>query len=211
LSFQDGAILKSQPGSARDADQHHAGAQCSRPLGDRSTVRLGEVTQKKSGKGAQYRYLTPRAEVNAGEATAVLNAGDGSTDIYIESGTVRFSEIGRKGVQRIARDAKGGEFIVREGRTAAVLGRARRGVYKEHAAAFSDDLPVLLDRSERRSEPKRTMNSPPFASRAILCTPFLPISENLTVPDSMYMSVEPSPAFRTAVASPALTSARGVR
>src|SRR5260221_10746680 len=32
--------------------------------------------------------------------------------------------------------------------------------------------------------PLRTMNSPPFASRAILCTPFLPISENLTAPDS---------------------------
>ncbi len=59
--------------------------------------------------------------------------------------------------------------------------------------------------------PLRTMNSPPFASRAILCTPFLPISENLTAPDSMYMSVEPSPAFRTAVASPAVISARGVR
>src|SRR6267378_3278754 len=59
--------------------------------------------------------------------------------------------------------------------------------------------------------PLRTMNSPPFASRAILCTPFLPISENLTAPDSTYMSVEPSPAFRTAVVSPAVNSARGVR
>src|SRR2546426_4389727 len=59
--------------------------------------------------------------------------------------------------------------------------------------------------------PLRTMNSPPFASRAILCTPFLPISENLTAPDSTYISVEPSPAFRTAVASPAVISARGVR
>src|SRR5256885_9555099 len=57
----------------------------------------------------------------------------------------------------------------------------------------------------------RTMNSPPLASRAILCTPFLPISENLTAPDSTYMSVEPSPAFRTAVPSPPSISTPGVR
>src|SRR6266853_1289668 len=98
-------------------------------------------------QGTQYRYLTPRVEINAGEATAVLNAGDGSTDIYVESGAVRFSEIGRKGVQRIARDAKGGEFIVRKGEQPVHLGsRPSAEFVKNMPRQFRDDLPVLLDR-----------------------------------------------------------------
>ncbi len=118
---------------------------------------VAKFTQKKSSKGAQYRYLTPRAEITAGEATAVLNAGDSSTDIYIESGAVRFSEIGRKGVQRIARDAKGGEFIVRRGEQPATLGpRPSAEFLKNMPRHFRDDLPVLLDRfKNRRSEPRR--------------------------------------------------------
>ncbi len=157
IEFQDGAILNLGQG---------ARAMLISIAPERSTRGPSEVavlsgwakfTQKKSSKGAQYRYLTPRAEVNAGEATAVLNAGDGSTDVYIESGTVRFSEIGRKGVQRIARDAKGGEFIVRRGEQPAVLGpRPSAEFIKNMPRHFQDDLPVLLDRfKNRRSEPKR--------------------------------------------------------
>src|SRR5437879_13567143 len=81
-----------------------------------------KFTQKKSSKGTQYRYLTPRVEIDAGEATAVLNAGDGSTDIYVESGAGRFSELSRQGVQSIAPDAKGGELIVRRGERPATPG-----------------------------------------------------------------------------------------
>src|SRR5712692_8015335 len=157
IEFQDGAILNLSQG---------ARAMLINIAPERSTRGPSEVavlsgwakfTQKKSSKGARYRYLTPRAEVNAGEATAVLNAGDGSTDIYIESGTVRFSEIGRKGVQRIARDAKGGEFIVRRGEQPATLGsRPSSEFVKNMPRQFRDDLPVLLDRfKNRRSEPKR--------------------------------------------------------
>jgi len=43
-----------------------------------------KFTQKKSSKGAQYRYLS-RASRSSRRTTAVLNAGDGSTDIYVES------------------------------------------------------------------------------------------------------------------------------
>ena len=89
--------------------------------------------------------------------SAVLNAGDGSTDMYVESGAVRFSEIGRKGVQRIARDAKGGEFIVRRGEQPATVGsRPSAEFIKNMPRHFRDDLPVRLDRlKNRRSEPKR--------------------------------------------------------
>ena len=77
--------------------------------------------------------------------------------MYVESGTVRFYEISRKGVQRIARDAKGGEFIVRRGEQPATLGsRPSSEFLKNMPRQFRDDLPVLLDRfKNRRSEPKR--------------------------------------------------------
>jgi hypothetical protein len=155
IEFQDGAILNLSQGARAMLTSIASGAR------GQSEIALlsgwAKFTQKKSSKGTQYRYLTPRVEIDAGEATAVLNAGDGSTDIYVESGAVRFSEISRKGVQRIARDAKGGEFIVRRGEQPATLGsRPSSEFVKNMPRQFRDDLPVLLDRfKNRRSEPKR--------------------------------------------------------
>src|SRR5882724_11399837 len=155
IEFQDGAILNLSQGARAMLTNLGSGARGQSEIAVLSG--WAKFTQKKSGKGAQYRYLTPRAEITAGEATAVLNAGDGSTDIYVESGAVRFSEIGRKGVQRIARDAKGGEFIVRRGEQPATVGsRPSAEFIKNMPRQFRDDLPVLLDRlKNRRSEPKR--------------------------------------------------------
>jgi len=155
IEFQDGAILNLSQGARAMLTSIASGAR------GQSEIALlsgwAKFTQKKSSKGTQYRYLTPRVEIDAGEATAVLNAGDGSTDIYVESGAVRFSETSRKGVQRIARDAKGGEFIVRRGEQPATLGsRPSSEFVKNMPRQFRDDLPVLLDRfKNRRSEPKR--------------------------------------------------------
>ena len=155
IEFQDGAILNLSQGARAMLTNIASGARGESEIAVLSG--WAKFAQKKSSKGAQYRYLTPRAEITAGEATAVLNAGDGSTDIYVESGAVRFSEIGRKGVQRIARDAKGGEFIVRRGEQPATVGsRPSAEFIKNMPRHFRDDLPVLLDRfKNRRSEPKR--------------------------------------------------------
>src|SRR6267154_6416951 len=124
IEFQDGAIVNLSQGARAMLTSIVSGAR------GQSEIALlsgwAKFTQKKSSKGTQYRYLTPRVEINAGDATAVLNAGDGSTDIYVESGAVRFSEIGRKGVQRIARDAKGGEFIVHRSSSRQPSARAPR-------------------------------------------------------------------------------------
>lgn len=155
IEFQDGAILNLSQGARAMLTNVGSGARGQSEIAVLSG--WAKFTQKKSSKGAQYRYLTPRAEITTGDATAVVNAGDGSTDIYIESGVVRFSEIGRKGVQRIARDAKGGDFIVRRGeQPATVASRPSAEFVKNMPRHFRDDLPVLLDRlKNRRSEPKR--------------------------------------------------------
>src|SRR5258706_6153861 len=155
IEFQDGAILNLSQGARAMLTNIGSGARGQSEIAVLSG--WAKFTQKKSGKEAQYRYLTPRAEITAGEVTAVLNAGDGSTDIYIESGAARFSEIGRESVQRIARDAKGGGVIVRRGGQPANLGpRPPAGVVKNMSRQFSDGLPGLLDRHKnRRSEPKR--------------------------------------------------------
>src|ERR1700704_3650619 len=140
IEFQDGAIVNLSQGARAMLTNIASGAR-----GQSEIVVLSgwaKFTQKKSSKGAQYRYLTPRAEITAGEATAVLNAGDGSTDIYVESGAVRFSEIGRKSGQRIARDAKGGGFIVRRGEEPANIGPAPPAEFlKKMPRPFSDDPP----------------------------------------------------------------------
>src|SRR2546425_235371 len=149
IEFQDGAILNLSQGARAMLTNIASGARGESEIAVLSG--WAKFAQKKSSKGAQYRYLTPPAEIDAGEATAVLNAGDGSTDMYVESGTVRFSEIGRKGVQRIARDAKGGEFIVRRGEQPATLGsRPSSEFVKNMPRHFRDHLPGLLDRVKKR-------------------------------------------------------------
>jgi len=157
IEFQDGAILNLSQG---------ARAMLISIAPERGTRGHSEVavlsgwakfTQKKSGKGTQYRYLTPRAEIAAGEATAVLNAGKEFTDIFIESGAVKFSEIGAKGAQTAARDAKGGEFIVRRVEQPATFApRPSAEFVKNMPRHFQDNLPVLLDRfKSRKVEPRR--------------------------------------------------------
>ncbi len=154
VEFQDGAILNLSQG----ARAMLTGAAPGRAQSEIAMLSgWAKFTQKKSGKSTPYRYLMPLAEIASGEATAVLNSGDDFTAIYVESGTVRFSEIGRKGTQRATRDAKGGEFIVRRGEQAAAFApRPSADFLKNMPRHFQDNLPILIERvKNKRSEPKR--------------------------------------------------------
>jgi len=155
VEFQDGAILNLSNGARAMLMGTAPGARGQSEIAVLSG--WAKFAQKKSGKAVSYRYLTPLAEITSGEATAVLNASDNFTAIYIESGAVRFSEIGRKGTQRAERDAKGGEFIVRRGeQPAAFAPRPSAEFVKSMPRHFQDNLPVLLERvKSKRAEPKR--------------------------------------------------------
>src|SRR6266571_8769747 len=83
IEFQDGAILNLSQGARAMLTNIASGGRGQSEVAVLSG--WAKFTQKKSIKGTRYRYLTPRAEISAGEATAVVNAGDGSTDIYVES------------------------------------------------------------------------------------------------------------------------------
>ena len=153
--FADGAILN----LAQGARAMLVGA----PPGGRGPAEIAvlsgwvKLTQKKSAKSAPYRILTPLAEVAIGDGTAVLNAGNDSTDIYLESGAARFSERGRKGAGGAVRDVKGGDFIVRRGeQPAGFAPRPSAEFVKNMPRHFQDNLPVLVERvKNKRAEPKR--------------------------------------------------------
>ena len=155
VEFQDGAILNLSQGARAMLTGIIPGTRGQSEIAVLSG--WAKVAQKKSGKSASYRILTPFAEIASGEATVVLNAGEDFTAIYIESGTVRFSEIGRKGTQRTVRDAKGGEFIVRRGEQPATFApRPSAEFVKSMPRHLQDNLPVLLERvKSKRAEPKR--------------------------------------------------------
>ena len=155
VEFQDGAILNLSQGARAMLTGIASGARGQSEIAVLSG--WAKLAQKKTAKSASYRVLTPLAEIASAEATMVLNAGDDFTVIYIESGTVRFSDVGRKGTQRAARDAKGGEFIVRRGeQPAAFAPRPSAEFVKSMPRHLQDNLPVLLDRvKSKRAEPKR--------------------------------------------------------
>lgn len=155
IEFQDGAILNLSQGARAMLTDVAPAAR------GRSEIAIlsgwAKFTQKKSGKGGPYRVLTPLVEVASGEATAVLNAGDDFAALYIESGTMRFSEIGRRGATGAARDAKGGEFIVRRREQPATFAaRPSADFLKNMPRHFQDNLPILIERvKSKRAEPKR--------------------------------------------------------
>jgi len=155
VEFQDGAILNLSQGARAMLTGVAPGARGQLEIAVLSG--WAKFTRKKSGKSAPYRVLTPLAEIASGEATAVLNAGDDFTALYIESGAVRISEIGRKGTQRATRDAKGGEFIVRRGeQSASFASRPSAEFLKNMPRHFQDNLPILIERvKNKRAEPKR--------------------------------------------------------
>ena len=157
IEFQDGAVLNVSQGARVMLTNIASEGGARRPSEIAVLSGWAKLSQKKSAKGTSYRLLTPLVEIAAGDATAVLNAGNDSTEIFIESGTARLSEIGKKSTQRTARDAKGGEFIVRRGeQTATLAPRPSAEFLKNMPRQFRDDLPVLLDRfKNRRAEPKR--------------------------------------------------------
>src|SRR5882672_5396461 len=151
IEFQDGAILNLSQSARAMLISTRSPSEVAVLSG------WAKFTQKKSGKGTQYRYLTPRAEIAVAEATAVLNTSKEFIEIFIESGTVKFTETGKKGAPRAARDAKGGEFIVRRGEhPAAFAPRPSAEFIKSMPRHLQDNLPVLVDRfKNRRVEPRR--------------------------------------------------------
>jgi hypothetical protein len=157
IEFQDGAILNISQG-ARVMLTNIASERGTRGPSEVAVLSgWAKFSQKKSAKGTPFRYLTPLAEVTSGDATAVLNVGDEVTEIFIESGIVRFSEIGKKGAQKVARDAKGGEFIVRKREQPATFApRPSAEFVKSMPRHFQDNLPIFIDRfKSRRTEPRR--------------------------------------------------------
>lgn len=110
-----------------------------------------KLTHAKS-KGALYLYLTPVAEVLSGDATAVLTASNDFTAMFIESGTVKFFETGKRGVRTTTRDAKAGEFIARRREQPALYSaRPSPEFVKNMPRHFRDNLPVLLGRLKNRN------------------------------------------------------------
>jgi hypothetical protein len=157
IEFQDGAVFNISQGARVMLMTNIASERGTRRPSEIAVLSgWAKFSQRKSAKGTAYRYLTPLVEITSGDGTAVLNAANDFTDIFIESGTARLSEIGKKSTQRAARDVKGGEFIVRRGEQPATLGpRPSAEFVKNMPRHFRDDLPVLVDRfKNRRAEPK---------------------------------------------------------
>jgi hypothetical protein len=115
-----------------------------------------KFAQKKSTAGA-VRFYTPVAQLVADDATAVLHASGGAVEIFIESGTAKFFESGKKGSAGGARMLRGGEFIVRTGEQPAVaVARPPAQFVGAMPRHFKDNLPVRVDRfKDKKTEPKR--------------------------------------------------------
>jgi len=156
VEFRDGAILNLSQG-ARAMLTGIAPKPAARTQQPEITVLSGwaKLSHAKS-KGAAYLYATPVAEVLSGDATAVLTAGSDFTALFIESGTVKFYETGKRRARTTAREAKSGEFIARKGGQSAIFSaRPSPEFVKSMPRYYQDNLPVLLDRTKNRNvEPR---------------------------------------------------------
>jgi hypothetical protein len=156
MEFQDGVVLNLSQG-AHAMLTGLAPKRAARTQQPVITVLSGwaKLSHVKS-KGAAYLYATPVAEVLSGDATAVLTAGPDFTALFVESGTVKFYETGRRRARTTAREAKGGDFVSRKGGQSAVFSaRPSPEFVKSMPRYFRDNLPVLIDRIKNRNvEPR---------------------------------------------------------
>ncbi|MGB5080193.1 MAG: hypothetical protein WBO23_05560 [Burkholderiales bacterium] len=163
VEFHDGAILNFSQGTrAMLTDIAAKRGARGQPV---ITLLSGwtKLTHAKS-KGKPYRYSTPVAEIVSGDATAVLTAGGDFIAVFIESGTVKFYETGKRGARQTARDAKGGDFIARKGEQPATFSaRPSPEFVKSMPRHFRDNLPVLLDRLKNRNVEPRVEHEVTYA------------------------------------------------
>ena len=111
---------------------------------------------KKSDTGA-LRFHTPTTQILAEDGTGVLHAGSNVVEIYVETGAVKLTEMGKQGAAGSVRSIKGGNFTGRTGEQPAVTAERPPprfvGAMPRH---FQDNLHVLVDRFKNKTvEPKR--------------------------------------------------------
>lgn len=116
-----------------------------------------KFTRAKAAKGKPYRYVAPLARLTTTGATGVLRIGEGSSELFVESGAARFVELSKSGTPGAGRDLKGGEFAARrEGQPLAVAPRPSADFVKAMPVHFRDDLAAFLPRVRNRNvEPRR--------------------------------------------------------
>jgi hypothetical protein len=111
---------------------------------------------KKSDTGA-LRFHTPTTQILAEDGTGVLHAGSNMMEIYVETGTVKLTEMGKQGAAGNVHSIKGGNFTGRTGEQPAVTADRPPppfvGAMPRH---FRDNLHALMDRFKNKTvEPKR--------------------------------------------------------
>jgi hypothetical protein len=113
-----------------------------------------KLTQKPNARN--LRVFAPQVIAAFDGATAVVRAGPGSFEAFVESGVLRVSEIGDGGRVGAARTVKAGEFFAFRNRQASTAPRPVREFIEAMPRHFRDPLPSLPDKlKERRIEPKR--------------------------------------------------------
>ena len=113
-----------------------------------------KVTQKADARN--LRVLAPHLQAAFDGATAVVRAGPGTLEVFVESGALRLAESGDGGKAGPTRNVKAGEFVAYRNRQATVTPRPGKEFIEAMPRHFRDPLPLLPDKlKERKLEPKR--------------------------------------------------------
>ncbi len=111
---------------------------------------------KKPETGA-LRFHTPTTQILVEDGTGVLHAGSNIAEIYVETGAVKLTELGKQGAAGSVRSLKGGNFIGRTGdQPAATADRPPPQFVNAMPRHFRDNLHVFIGRlKDKIVEPKR--------------------------------------------------------
>jgi hypothetical protein len=101
------------------------------------------------------RYILPGLTVETAEATVVLHAAPGFDEFFVESGTVKTTEIAHDGSFGKSFAAKGGDYVSRKDGQAATPGRAPQTFLGGMPAHFRDNLPSMIAKVKTAREPAR--------------------------------------------------------
>jgi FecR-like protein len=102
----------------------------------------------RKGEARNLRYLLPGFEIETSDATVVLHAAMGLSEVFAENGSIKVSEVARDGTPGKTLTAKGSDYASRQEEQAATVARPPTTFLAGMPRNYRDNLPPLVAKAK---------------------------------------------------------------
>jgi hypothetical protein len=106
------------------------------------------IPAARKGEARNLRYLLPGLEIETSDATVVLHATMGLSEVFAENGSIKANEVARDGALGKTLTAKGSDYVSRQEEQAAVVARPPTAFLAGMPHNYRDNLPPLVAKAK---------------------------------------------------------------